>query len=71
MIRPLVAISSRGRTIAERSIQICQSVMPELDNLMIASVNAMAKTVRTMAPTPWGKRKLVFRVSHAVNASFP
>jgi hypothetical protein len=45
--------------------------MPELDNLMMASVNAMAKTVKTMAATPWGKRNLVFRMSHAVNASFP
>jgi hypothetical protein len=45
--------------------------MPELDNLMMASVNAMAKTVKTMTATPWGKRNLVFRMSHAVNASFP
>ena len=42
---------------ADRRIQICHSVIPELDSLMIASVSAMAKTVARMATTPWGRPK--------------
>lgn len=53
---------------AERSTQICQGVMPKLDSLMIASVSAMAKTVATMAGTPWGKRTLVLWKSHVGKA---
>lgn len=53
--RPFVATSRIGTTMADRRIQICHSVICELESLTMASVSAMAKTVAMMVKTPWGR----------------